>query len=172
MEKTVALNYQEKEAVVAEVASQVASAQTLVMAEYRGITVGELTKLRRTAREQGVYLRVVKNTLVVHAVKGTPFEALAAQMKGPLIYSLGPDAVAPAKVLNDFAKTNDKIVIKAGVYNGDLLDPTGVKALASIPSREELLSKLAYVMKAPVASFARCLGAIAEQKQAQATPAA
>lgn len=160
-----ALNYQEKEAIVAEVASQVATAQTLVFAEYRGITVGDLTQLRKKAREAGVYLRVLKNTLVIHAVKNTSFEQLSSQMKGPLIYSLGSDAVAPAKVLNDFAKTNDKIIIKAGVYNGSLLNESAVKELASIPSREELLAKLVGVMQAPVTGFARCLAAIAETKQ-------
>ena len=159
-----ALNYQEKEAVVAEVASQVADAQTLVVAEYRGITVGALTQLRKSARNSGVFLKVVKNTLFARAVKDTPFEKLASQMKGPLIYSIGSDAVAPAKILYDFSKTNEKIVIKAGIYNGELLDINGVKELASIPSREELLAKLVGVMQAPISSFARCLAAVAEKK--------
>ncbi len=167
MEKTVALNYQEKEAVVAEVSSQVTGAQTLVVAEYRGITVGDLTRLRKSARESGVFLKVVKNTLFARAVKDTPFEKLAVQMTGPLIYSIGSDAVAPAKILNDFAKTNEKIIIKAGVYNGKLLDIDAVKALASIPSREELLAKLVGVMQAPVSGFARCLAAVAEKKQSE-----
>ncbi len=164
VEKTVALNYQEKEQVIAEVSEHVAGAQTLVIAEYRGIAVGDLTKLRKTARESGVFLKVIKNTLVVRAIEGTPFQKLSDQMKGPLIYSMGKDPVAPAKILNDFAKTNDKIVIKAGVYNGDILDEKSVKALASIPSRNELLTKLVGVMQAPVSGFVRCLAAVSEQK--------
>jgi large subunit ribosomal protein L10 len=163
----VALNYQEKEAVVAEVSSQVASAQTFVIAEYRGVSVGDLTQLRKQARRLGVYLKVIKNTLATRAVKGTCFEQLSDQMNGPLIYSMGSDAVAPAKILHDFAKSNDKIVIRAGVYNGELMDGNAVKALASIPSKEELLAKLLGVMQAPVSGFARCLSALAEQKQQQ-----
>src|SRR5579864_6798632 len=139
---TVPLNKESKQAVVAEVAAQVAKAQTVVVAEYRGITVGDLTKLRATARQQGVYLRVLKNTLARRAVEGTPFAALAEQMTGPLIYGISEDAVASAKVLNDFAKTNDKLVLRAGSYDGKVLDAGAVKSLASIPSREELISQL------------------------------
>jgi large subunit ribosomal protein L10 len=160
-----ALNYQEKEAVVAEVAAELKEAQTVVLAEYLGVTVGSMTQLRKQAREQGVYLRVLKNTLAQIAVKGTPFEALASDMKGPLIYGISQDPVAAPKVLNDFAKTNDKIVLKTGVYNGQLLSEAEVKELASIPSKDELLSKLLYVMQAPVSGFARCLAALAEQKE-------
>ena len=142
-----------------------ASAQTITIAEYRGIEVGDLTVLRRKARESGVYLRVLKNTLVRRAVAGTPFAGLADHMVGPLIYSVSADPVAAAKVLSDFAKTNDKLVLKAGSYAGNVLDKAGVQALASIPSREELLSKLLGVMKAPVAGFAVCLGALAKQRE-------
>ncbi len=159
-----ALNYEAKEAVVSEVSQHLASAQTLVVAEYIGVSVGDLTRLRKQAREQNVYLKVLKNTLATIAVKGTPFEVLVQDMKGPLIYSMGQDAVAPAKVLNDFAKTNDKIVIKKGVFNGALMDEQAVKALASIPSKDELLARLLGVMQAPVSGFARCLAALAEQK--------
>ena len=162
------LNLNDKKAVVAEVSAQVANAETIAIAEYRGIEVGDLTVLRKKARESGVYLRVLKNTLVRRAVAGTPFAGLADEMVGPLLYSISEDAVAAAKVLNDFAKTNDKLVLKAGAYNGSKLDTVGIKALASIPSREELLSKLAYVMKAPVSGLARALGAVAEQKQSEA----
>jgi len=161
----VGLNLNDKKAVVAEVAAQVASAQTITIAEYRGIEVGDLTVLRRKARESGVYLRVLKNTLVRRAVAGTPFAGLADHMVGPLIYSVSADPVAAAKVLSDFAKTNDKLVLKAGSYAGNVLDKAGVQALASIPSREELLSKLLGVMKAPVAGFAVCLGALAKQRE-------
>lgn len=163
------LNLNDKKAVVAEVSAQVANAQTIAIAEYRGIEVGDLTVLRKKARESGVYLRVLKNTLVRRAVAGTQFAGLADQMVGPLIYSISDDAVAAAKVLNDFAKTNDKLVLKAGCYAGNVLDKAGVQALASIPSREELLSKLLYVMQAPVAGFARALDALAKKREEEAT---
>ena len=158
------LNKESKQAVVAEVAAQVARAQTVVLAEYRGIAVGDLTKLRAKAREQQVYLRVLKNTLARRAVEGTPFAPLAEQMTGPLIYGISEDAIAAAKVVNDFGKTNDKLIIKAGSYEGNVMDKAAVQALANIPSREELLSKLLYVMQAPVAGFARALAALAAQK--------
>jgi len=161
----VGLNLNDKKAVVAEVSAQVANAETIVVAEYRGIGVVDLTVLRRKARESGVYLRVLKNTLVRRAVADTPFAGLADQMVGPLIYSVSADPVAAAKVLADFAKTNDKLVLKAGSYAGKVLDKAGVQALASIPSREELLSKLLYVMQAPVAGFARALDALAKQRE-------
>jgi len=161
----VGLNLNDKKAVVAEVSAQVANAQTIAIAEYRGIEVGDLTVLRKKARESGVYLRVLKNTLVRRAVAGTQFAGLADQMVGPLIYSISADPVAAAKVLNDFAKTNDKLVLKAGSYAGETLDKAGVQALASIPSREELLSKLLYVMQAPVAGFVRAIDALAKQRE-------
>ena len=159
------LNLNDKKAVVAEVAAQVASAQTIAIAEYRGIEVGDLTVLRKKARESGVYLRVLKNTLVRRAVADTPFAGLADHMVGPLIYSVSADPVAAAKVLSDFAKTNDKLVLKAGSYAGKVLDKAGVQALASVPSREELLSKLLYVMQAPVAGFVRGVAALAAQRE-------
>lgn len=162
------LNLDDKKAVVAEVSAQVASAQTIVVAEYRGIEVGDLTVLRAKARESGVYLRVLKNTLARRAMAGTSFEVLSDAMVGPLIYSFSTDAVAAAKVLNDFAKTNDKLVLKAGCYSGNLLDKAGVQALASIPSREELLSKLAGVMKAPIAGLAVAMGALAKKRETEA----
>ncbi|MCA8290398.1 50S ribosomal protein L10 [Burkholderia vietnamiensis] len=162
------LNREDKQAVVAEVAAQVAKAQTVVLAEYRGIAVGDLTKLRAKAREQQVYLRVLKNTLARRAVEGTPFAPLAEQMTGPLIYGISEDAIAAAKVVNDFSKGNEKLVIKAGSFDGKVMDKAGVQALASIPSREELLSKLLFVMQSPVSRFARALAALAEKKQAEA----
>ena len=116
------LNLNDKKAVVAEVSAQVANAQTIVIAEYRGIEVTDLTVLRKKARESGVYLRVLKNTLVRRAVADTSFAGLADHMVGPLIYSVSADPVAAAKVLNDFAKTNDKLVLKAGSYAGKVLD--------------------------------------------------
>ena len=161
------LNLDDKKAVVSEVAAKLVDAQTLVVAEYRGIEVSSMTKLRAQAREQGVYLRVLKNTLVRRAVAGTPFEGLAEHMVGPLVYGISTDPVAAAKVLHQFAKADDKIIVKAGSYDGKVLDAAQVAELASIPSREELLSKLLYVMQAPVAGFARALAALAE-KQAEA----
>ena len=158
------LNLQEKQAVVAEVSAQVAQAQTIVLAEYRGIEVGDITKLRANARNSGVYFRVVKNTLARRAVQGTPFEALAEQMVGPLVYGISADPVAAAKVVNDFARTNDKLVIKAGAYNGKMLDKAGVTALANIPSKEVLLAQLLGLLQSPVSSLARVLVAVAEKK--------
>ena len=159
------LNLNDKKAVVAEVSAQVANAQTIVVAEYRGIEVGDLTVLRKKARESGVYLRVLKNTLVRRAIDGTPFAGLADQLTGPLIYGISQDPVAAAKVLNDFAKGNDKLVLKAGSFAGKTLDKAGVQALASIPSREELLARLLGVMQAPVSGFACAMAALAKQRE-------
>ena len=167
------LNVEDKKAIVADVGAQLAAAQTVVLAEYRGIPVEQLTKLRASARDQGVYLRVLKNTLARRATQGTQFEPLADSMVGPLIYGISADPIASAKVLQNFAKTQDQLVIKAGLYNGKLLDVAGVKALATIPSRDELLSQLLGVMLAPVSAMARVLGAVAAQKAAGApAPAA
>jgi large subunit ribosomal protein L10 len=168
---TVSLNLNDKKAVVAEVSAQVATAQTIVVAEYRGIQVGHLTQLRAKARAQGVYLRVLKNTLARRSVEGTQFASLADSMTGPLIYSISADAVAAAKVIADFAKTNDKLVITAGNYAGKSLDKAAVVALASIPSREVLISQLLGVMLAPVSGFARGLAALAAKKGEGAAPA-
>lgn len=165
------LNLDEKKAVVAELAEQVAKAQTIVAAEYRGIQVAHLTKLRAQARDAGVYLRVVKNTLVRRAIADTSFAGLTDELTGPLIYSISADPVAAAKVLQDFAKTNDKLVLKVGSYSGKVLDKAGVQALASIPSREELLAKLLGVMQAPVSGFARALAALAEKRAEPAVEA-
>ena len=159
------LNRSEKEAVVAEVQSLAAKAQTLVMAEYRGVVVGDMTNLRAKAREQGVNLRVLKNTLVRRAVAGTPFEAAADQMVGPLIYGFSDDAVAAAKVLADFAKDNAALVLKAGVYDGKALDVNGVKQLANIPTKEVLLAQLLGLMQSPISGLARVLAAVAKQKE-------
>jgi large subunit ribosomal protein L10 len=162
------LNLNDKMAVVAEVSAKVATAQTIVLAEYRGIQVGHLTQLRAKARTQGVYMRVLKNTLARRAVEGTPFASLASEMTGPLIYSISEDAVGAAKVVSDFAKTNDKLVVKAGNYAGKPLDKAAVAALASIPSREVLLSQLLGLMQAPVSAFARGLAALAAKKESEA----
>ena len=165
------LNLDYKKAVVAAVSAQVANAQTIVLAEYRGVEVGDLTKLRAEARKSGVYLRVLKNTLVRRAVQGTSFAPLADQMSGPLIYGISTDPVAAAKVLNDFAKGNDKFVLKGGCYAGKVLDKAGVQALASIPGRDQLLAMLLGVMKAPVSSFAGAMAALAKKREAEGAAA-
>ena len=158
------LNRNEKAAVVADVSAQVARSQTLALAEYRGLTVESLNKLRVDARAKGVYLHVVKNTLARRAVAGTPFEAASGAMVGPLIYGFSEDAVAAAKVIADFAKSNDKLVVKGGAYAGKALDANGVKALASIPSREVLIAQVAGLLKSPIQRLAGVLAALAEKK--------
>lgn len=162
------LNRSEKEAVIAEVTSLAAKAQTLVIAEYRGITVADMTKLRNEARSKSVSLSVLKNTLARRAVAGSGFEVVADQMTGPLIYGFSEDAVAAAKVLADFAKTNDKLVIRGGAFSGKSLDVDGVKQLANIPSKEVLLAQLLGLMQSPISRTARVLAALAEQRGAGA----
>ena len=172
-----ALNLEEKKAVVAEVSAQVAAAQSIIVAEYRGLEVGHITALRAQARKEGVYLRVLKNTLARRAVAGTAFEGLTGQMLGPLIYGISTDPVAAAKVLHEFSKSNDKLVVKGGAMPNYVMDANGVKALATMPSRDELLSKLLGTMQAPIAQFVRTLNevptkfvrglaAVRDQKQA------
>ena len=169
------LNRNEKAAVVTDVSAQVARSQTLALAEYRGLTVEHLNTLRRQARDKGVYLHVLKNTLARRAVAGTPFEVAAESMVGPLIYGFSQDAVAAAKVMSDFAKGNDKLVIKGGAYAGKALNADGVKSLAAIPTKEVLLAQLLGLMQSPISRIARVLAAIAEQRTAaapaEATPA-
>ena len=166
------LNRNEKAAVVADVSAQAAKSQTLALAQYRGLTVEHLNKLRREAREKGVYLHVLKNTLARRAVAGTPFEVASESMAGPLIYGFSEDAVGAAKVIADFAKTNDKLVIIGGAYAGKSLDANGVKALAAIPSREVLISQIAGLLKSPIQRFAAVLAALAEKNAPAAVEAA
>ena len=166
------LNRSEKEAVISDVTSLAAKAQTLVIAEYRGITVADMTKLRVNARSNGVSLSVLNNTLARRAVAGSAFEIVSDQMTGPLIYSFSEDAVAAAKVVAEFAKTNDKLVIRAGAYGGKALDVNGVKQLASIPSKEVLLAQLLGLMQSPISRTARVLAALATQRGAGAAEAA
>ena len=162
------LNRNEKAAVVTDVAAQVARSQTLALAEYRGLTVEHLNNLRRQARDKGVYLHVLKNTLARRAVAGTPFEVATESMVGPLIYGFSEDAVAAAKVIADFAKGNDKLIVKAGAYAGKALDAEGVRSLAAIPSKEVLLAQLLGLMQSPVARIARVLSALAEKRTGDA----
>jgi len=171
------LNLEEKKALVAEIGTHVAKAQAIVMAEYRSMEVGEMTELRAKARKSGVYFRVLKNTLARRAVADTPFAELASQMVGPLAYGISNDPVALAKVLNDFSRQNEKLVIKAGAMENQLMTKKQVAKLASLQSREELLAKLLGTMQAPIAKFvqtlnevpskfARGLAAVRDQKQA------
>ena len=158
------LNRSEKLALIEDVTALAAKAQTLVMAEYRGITVAAMTELRVKARAAGVTVSVLKNTLARRAVAGSAFEVAGDQMTGPLIYGFSEDAVAAAKVMAEFAKTNDKLVIRSGVYAGKSLDENGVKQLAAIPSKEVLLAQLLGLMQSPVSRTARVLAALAEKK--------
>ena len=158
------LNRSEKQAVIDEVTALAAKAQTLVMAEYRGITVADMTRLRSQAREKGVNLSVLKNTLARRAVTGSAFEVVSDQMTGPLIYGFSTDAVAAAKVVSDFAKTNDKLVIRGGAFAGKALDVNGVKQLANIPSKEVLLAQLCCLLMSPISRTALVLGALAAKK--------
>jgi large subunit ribosomal protein L10 len=158
------LNRSEKQAVIDEVTGLAAKAQTLVMAEYRGITVADMTKLRSQARDKGVNLSVLKNTLARRAVAGSAFEVVSDQMTGPLIYGFSIDAVAAAKVVADFAKTNDKLVIRGGAFGGKPLDVNGVKQLASIPSKDVLLAMLCGLLMSPISRTAVVLSALAAKK--------
>lgn len=167
------LNRNEKATVVTDVAAQAAKSQTLALAEYRGLTVAHLDVLRKQARDKGVYLHVLKNTLARRAVAGTPFEVASESMVGPLIYGFSEDAVAAAKVVADFAKTNDKLVIRGGAFGGKALDVNGVKQLASIPSKEVLLAQLLGLMQSPISRTARVLAALAAKRgEGAAAPAA
>lgn len=170
-ESTLSLNRSEKQAVIDEVTGLAAKAQTLVMAEYRGITVADMTKLRNEARSKGVNLSVLKNTLARRAVAGSQFEIVGNQMTGPLIYGFSVDAVAAAKVVADFAKTNDKLVIRGGAFAGKALDVNGVKQLASIPSKEVLLAQICGLLMSPISRTAVVLGALAAKKGEATTEA-
>ena len=154
------LNLEQKQAVVAEVSAQLAKAQAVIVAEYRGLDVARVTQLRAKARQSGLYLRVLKNTLARRAVKGTPFESLSDQMVGPLMYGIAVDPVAGAKVIADFAKENELFVIKGGAMPNTRMSDKDVKALAQLPSRDELIAKLMGTMQAPVAKLARTLNEV------------
>src|SRR5499427_640539 len=125
---------------VSEVATKLKGAQVVLVAEYRGLDVEKVTQLRVKARKSGLYLRVLKNTLARRAVKGTPFEKLTEQMSGPLMYGIAQDPVAGAKVMSEFAKDNELFVIKAGAMQNSVMSAKDIKALASLPSREQLLA--------------------------------
>jgi len=154
------LNLEGKKEVVAEVSAKIATAQAVVLAEYRGISVEDITNLRKQARASGVYLRVLKNTLARRAVQGTPFEKLGDQMVGPLAYGISEDPVNAAKVLAAYAKGNDKLVIKGGSLPNQVLSAKEIGALATMPSREQLLASLMGTMNAPITKFVRTLNEV------------
>lgn len=154
------LNLEEKKAIVAEVCAQVANAQAIIIAEYRGIEVGQMTQLRAKTRESGIYFRVIKNSLVRRAVADTPYAELARHMVGPLVYGISADPVAAAKVLHEFSKSNEKFVIKAGAMGEHVMSRDEITALAALPSREELLSMLLGTMQAPIAKFVQTLNEV------------
>lgn len=154
------LNLEQKQAVVSEIAAQLAKAQAVIVAENRGLSVEAVTGLRAKARKAGLYLRVLKNTLARRAVKGTPFEKLADQLSGPLLYGIAQDPVAGAKVLAEFAKENERFVIKGGAMSNSTMSSQDIKVLATMPSREALLAKLAGTLQAPIASLARTLNEV------------
>ena len=154
------LNLEQKQAAVAEIAAQLAKAQAVIVAENRGLSVEAVTSLRAKARKSGLYLRVLKNTLARRAIKGTPFEKLTDQMAGPLMYGIAQDPVAGAKVLSEFAKDNERFVIKGGAMPNVLMSTKDVKALATMPSREELLARLVGTMQAPIVKLVRTMNEV------------
>jgi len=154
------LNLEQKQAVVAEISTRLALAQAVIVAEYRGLDVGRVTQLRAKAKKSGMYLRVLKNTLARRAVKGTPFEKLVDKMVGPLMYGIATDPVAGAKVLSEFARENEHFVIRGGAMPNTMMSDKDIKALALLPSREELLAKLLGTMQAPIAKLVRTLNEV------------
>ena len=173
-----ALNLEDKKAMVAEVAEVAAAAQSVVAAEYRGLTVGQMTELRAKARVQGVYMRVVKNTLARRAFVGTTFEPVGPKLKGPLVLAFSKDDPgAAARLVKDFAKTNEKLVATLVALGGKILPAEDLDRVANLPTREQALSMLLGVLKAPIQKFvatlaeppaklARTVAAVRDQKQA------
>ncbi len=154
------LSLEQKQAMVSEVSAKLVGAQAVIVAEYRGLDVEKVTQLRSRARKSGLYLRVLKNTLARRAVQGTPFEKLSELLVGTLMYGIAQDPVAGAKVLSEFAKEHEQFVIKAGAMPNSMMSAKDVKALALLPSRDELLAKLMGTMQAPVTKLARTLNEV------------
>jgi large subunit ribosomal protein L10 len=164
----VALNLDGKKVVVEEVAQYAAKAHSAVAAEYRGLTVTELTELRKTARETGVYLRVVKNTLAKRAIAGTEFECMQDSLVGPLLIAFSmEDPGCAARLISNFAKTHDKLITKVVAIGGQSYDASELARLASLPTRNQGISLLMSVMKAPVEKLARTFAALRDQMQEQ-----
>lgn len=155
------LKFDEKKAIVAEVSNEISKAQIVILSEYRGLKVSQFTELRSKLREAGIYFRVIKNTFVRRAVQNTPYSELSNQMVGPLVYGLGKDPVLTAKILHEFSKNNEKLIIKAGALNtGLMLTSKDIVTLAALPSKDELLSSLMGTMQAPISKFVRTLNEI------------
>ena len=158
-----------KQPIVNEIAELIKDNQSVVLVDYRGLTVEEDTKLRKELREAGVTYKVYKNTMMNFAFKGTDCESLCEFLDGPNAIAVSKtDATAPARILAKFAKTCPALELKAGVVEGGFYDEAGIKAVAAVPSREELLSKLLGSMQSPIANFARVVKQIAESKEAEA----
>jgi len=176
----VALNLEDKKSIVAEVSTIAASALSAVAAEYRGLTVGQMTELRVQARNEGVYLRVAKNTLVKRAVEGTEFECMQDSLVGPLVMAFSQeDPGAAARLIKNFSKTNDKLIAKVIAIGGAVLPIEQLEAMSKLPTRDQAIALLMAVMKAPVEKFVRTLNephaklvrtvaAVRDQKQASA----
>jgi len=163
----VALNLDSKKVVVEEVAEFAAKAYSAVAAEYRGLTVTEMTELRKTARETGVYLRVVKNTLARRAVAGTEFECMQEGLVGPLLIAFSmEDPGCAARLISDFAKTHNKLITKVVAIGGQAFGASELDRLARLPTRDQGIAMLMSVMKAPVGKLVRTLAAVKEQKEA------
>ena len=158
----------EKQQLVAEVAEKLRSSASTVIADYRGLTVAQVTELRKQLREAGVEFKVIKNTLTRRATAETELTELDQHLTGPTAIAFSADAVAPAKILSEFAKKNENLKVKAGVVEGRVVDAEQIKALAQLPSREGLLSMLLSVLQAPVRNFALAVKAVGEQKEQQA----
>lgn len=155
------LTLDEKKAVVAEVAQVAGSAHAAVAAEYRGLTVHQMTQLRAQARDAGVYMRVVKNTLARRAVEGTEFECMSEGLSGPLMLAFSTeDPGSAARVIKDFARTSDKLQVRAVAIGGRLYGPNELERVASLPTRDEALSQLAATMRAPLDKLARTLNEV------------
>jgi len=157
-----------KEQAVEEIASKLKSSTTTVVADYRGLNVAQVTELRKQLREAGVEFQVLKNSLVSRAADSVELSELNAVLTGPTAVAFGTDAVAPAKILNDFAKKNDALKIKGGVVEGRVVDMAQIQALANLPSREGLLSMLLSVLQAPMRNVALAVKAVAEKNEATA----
>jgi large subunit ribosomal protein L10 len=160
---------QEKQEAVAVIASKLVESSSTVVADYRGLNVAQVTELRKQLREAGIEFQVLKNSLVRRATEGTDFAGLNDILTGPTAIAFGKeDAVAPAKILNDFAKKNDALKLKGGIVEGKVVDMEQIKALAELPSRDGLLSMLLSVLQAPMRNFALAVKAVGEKQEAQA----
>ncbi|NIK80148.1 large subunit ribosomal protein L10 [Paenibacillus castaneae] len=159
---------QEKQEAVAVIAAKIAASSSTVVADYRGLNVAQVTELRKQLREAGIEFQVLKNSLVRRATEGTDYVELNNILTGPTAIAFGnEDAVAPAKILNDFAKKNDALKLKGGVVEGKVVSMEEIQALAELPSRDGLLSMLLSVLQAPVRNFALAVKAVGEKQEAQ-----